>query len=76
MRGFAVSTGSACFSKSLEASHVILGIGGDHERAHGSLRFSFGRFNEKNEVERLVYELTDIIEKLREISPLKREVKL
>ncbi len=35
MRGFAVSTGSACFSRSLEASHVILGIGGDHERAHG-----------------------------------------
>ena len=43
MRGFAVSTGSACFSKSLEASHVILGIGGDHERAHGSIRFTFSR---------------------------------
>ena len=40
MRGYAVSTGSACFSKSLEASHVIMGIGGDHERAHGSVRFS------------------------------------
>ena len=45
MRGFAVSTGSACFSRSLEASHVIMGIGGDHERAHGSVRFSFGRYN-------------------------------
>ena len=45
MRGFAVSTGSACFSKSLEASHVIMGIGGDHERAHGSVRFTFGRYN-------------------------------
>ncbi|HLA82146.1 MAG TPA: cysteine desulfurase family protein, partial [Thermoleophilia bacterium] len=45
MRGFAVSTGSACFSKSLEASHVIMGIGGDHERAHGSVRFSLSRFN-------------------------------
>jgi cysteine desulfurase len=45
MRGFAVSTGSACFSRSLEASHVMLGIGGDHERAHGSVRFTFGRFN-------------------------------
>jgi cysteine desulfurase len=47
MRGFAVSTGSACFSRSLEASHVILGIGGNHERAHGSVRFTFGRFNQE-----------------------------
>ncbi|MGB8232780.1 MAG: cysteine desulfurase family protein, partial [Methanobacterium sp.] len=40
MRGFAVSTGSACFSRSLQASHVILGIGGDPERAHGSIRIT------------------------------------
>ena len=51
MRGFAVSTGSACFSRSLEASHVILGIGGDHERAHGSVRFTFGRFNQDEDVD-------------------------
>ena len=51
MRGFAVSTGSACFSRSLEGSHVIFGIGGDHERAHGSIRFTFGRYNTMEEVE-------------------------
>ena len=54
MRGFAVSTGSACFSRSLEASHVIMGIGGDHERAHGSVRFTLGRFNQDGDVDGVV----------------------
>jgi len=70
MRGFAVSTGSACFSKSLEASHVILGIGGDHERAHGSVRFTFGRFNTMEDADRVVESITEVVERLRAISPL------
>jgi len=70
MRGFAVSTGSACFSRSLEASHVILGIGGDHERAHGSVRFTFGRFNQPEDVDAVAEAISDVIEKLRAISPL------
>jgi len=70
MRGFAVSTGSACFSKSLEASHVILGIGGDHERAHGSIRFTFSRYNTKEDVNKIVEAIKDVVENLREISPL------
>jgi len=73
MRGIAVSTGSACFSKSLEASHVIMGIGGDHERAHGSVRFTFGRFNTEDQVEEVVEATSDIIQKLRDISPLGKE---
>ncbi|MBN1695790.1 cysteine desulfurase [candidate division WOR-3 bacterium] len=73
MKGFAVSTGSACFSKSLEASHVILGIGGDHERAHGSVRFTFGRFNKKEDVDKMVEALKEIVRQLRVISPLKGE---
>jgi cysteine desulfurase len=74
MRGFAVSTGAACFSRSLEASHVILGIGGNHERAHGSVRFTFGRFNEDQEVAAVADAVTKVIAALREISPLgKRE---
>ncbi len=54
MHGYAVSTGSACFSRSLESSHVIMGIGGDHERAHGSIRFTFGRYNTMSEVDDIV----------------------
>jgi cysteine desulfurase len=73
MRGFAVSTGSACFSRSLEASHVILGIGGDHERAHGSVRLTFGRFNEERDVDAVVEALSDVVKSLRAISPLGKE---
>jgi cysteine desulfurase len=70
MRGFAVSTGSACFSRSLEASHVILGIGGDHERAHGSIRFTFGRYNSMSDVDAVVDAIKEIVKQLRNISPL------
>jgi cysteine desulfurase len=73
MHGIAVSTGSACFSRSLEGSHVIYGIGGDHERAHGSIRFSFGRFNTIDEVDVVVEALAAIIRDLRVISPLGKE---
>jgi len=73
MRGFAVSTGSACFSRSLEASHVILGIGGDHERAHGSVRFTFGRYNTIEDVDAVVETLAEVVRELRIISPLGKE---
>ncbi len=70
MRGFAVSTGSACFSRALEGSHVIFGIGGDHERAHGSIRFSLGRYNTMDEIDAAVDAITEIVAELRKISPL------
>ncbi|MGD2142908.1 MAG: cysteine desulfurase family protein [Anaerolineae bacterium] len=73
MRGFAVSTGSACFSRSLEASHVILGIGGDHERAHGSVRFTFGRYNEEEDVDEVAEAIAEVVKELRRISPLGKE---
>ncbi len=73
MRGFAVSTGSACFSRSLEASHVILGIGGDHERAHGSVRFTFGRFNQESDVDAVAQAVAEVVAELRKISPLGKE---
>ena len=69
-RGYAVSTGSACFSRSLEGSHVIFGIGGDHERAHGSIRFTLGRYNTMEEVEGIVTAIAAIVSDLRKISPL------
>jgi len=73
MHGFAVSTGSACFSRSLEASHVILGIGGDHERAHGSIRFTLGRYNNLKEIDELIKTMKEIISELRMISPLGKD---
>ena len=75
MHGYAVSTGSACFSRSLESSHVIMGIGGDHERAHGSIRFTFGRYNTMSEVDDIVGTLGEIVKELRIISPLGKEKK-
>lgn len=73
MRGFAVSTGSACFSRSLEASHVMLGIGGDHERAHGSVRFTFGRYNDEGDVDAVAEAVTEVVGDLRRISPLGKD---
>jgi cysteine desulfurase len=73
MRGFAVSTGSACFRRSLEASHVMLGIGGDHERAHGSVRFTFGRFNEEADVDGVAEAIAEVVAELRRISPLGKD---
>ena len=73
MKGFAVSTGSACFSRSLEASHVIRGIGGDHERAHGSVRFTFGRYNRMEDADAAIDAMSEIVARLREISPLARK---
>jgi len=73
MHGFAVSTGSACFSRSLEGSHVIYGIGGDHERAHGSIRITLGRYNTMEEVDAVVQTLAGVVKELRSISPLGKE---
>jgi len=73
MRGFAVSTGSACFSRSLEASHVIMGIGGDHERAHGSVRLTLGRYNKEEDVAAVVAAITEVVTELRRISPLGKD---
>jgi len=73
MHGFAVSTGSACFSRSLEGSHVIFGIGGDHERAHGSIRFTFGRYNTMEDADAVVSTLAEVVQELRNISPLGKE---
>lgn len=71
MEGIAASTGSACSSKSLEASHVLNGIGLKPEEAHGSLRLTLGRFNEKKDIDYLLEKLPPIVKRLRDMSPLK-----
>ena len=70
MKGISASSGSACTSGSLDPSHVLLAIGLKHEMAHGSLRTSFGEDNTLEEVDYIVDSLTEIVERLRMMSPL------
>ncbi len=68
MYGIAVSTGSACAAGSLEPSYVLLAGGLDIELAHGSVRFSLGRYNTMEDVDYVLEVLPPVIERLRKIS--------
>ncbi len=68
--GIAASTGSACSSKSLEPSHVLMAIGLTREEAHGSLRLTVSRFTTEKEVDNVIKKLPRIVKRLRSISPL------
>ncbi len=70
MKGICASSGSACTSGSLDPSHVLLAIGLPHEIAHGSLRLTLGRENSEEDVDYVLEVLPDIINKLRQMSPL------
>ncbi len=70
LAGISVSSGSACSSGSLEPSYVLLATGRAIELAHGSLRFSFGKNNTKQEIDYAVDSLVKIVHDLRELSPL------
>ncbi|KYK23977.1 cysteine desulfurase NifS [Thermoplasmatales archaeon SM1-50] len=69
-KGIATSTGSACSSQKLQASHVLLAIGLDPVQAHGSIRMSLGRENTREEIMYVSKVMPQIIEKLRQMSPL------
>jgi cysteine desulfurase len=71
--GIAANTGSACSSKSLEPSHVLSAIGLKPEETHGSLRFTLGKQNTKEEVDYVLEVLPKVIERLRSISPFKTD---
>ncbi len=69
-KGIAGSTGSACSSKKLEASHVLLAIGLNEVEAHGSLRLTLGRENTDEDVEYVLNALQEVVGDLRSMSPL------
>ncbi|UCG95922.1 MAG: cysteine desulfurase NifS [archaeon] len=71
-KGIEASTGSACSSKSLEPSHVLTAIGLKPEEAHGSLRLTMGRFTKEGDVDRVLEVLPGVVDRLRQISPLKK----
>jgi len=70
MYNIQVSTGSACSSKTLEPSHVLLAIGLKHEEAHGSMVLTLGRSNKAEEVPIVVKAVKETVQKLRKLSPL------
>lgn len=72
--GIWVSTGSACSSKTLEPSHTLISCGLLHEEAHGSLEFTFGRFSQESDVDRVMEVLPEIVARLRRMSPLYQKV--
>jgi len=82
MQGIAASSGSACTSRALKASHVLIAMGIPHEIAQGSLLFSLGLDNNENDIDYVVKKMPPIVDRLRQMSPLyakfikeKREVK-
>lgn len=70
LKDLAVSSGSACTSASLEPSYVLRAIGRSDELAHSSIRFTFGRFSDENDIDLMIPLIREKIQKLRNLSPL------
>jgi len=70
MNGIYASTGSACSSGSLDPSHVLMAMGLSHELANGAIRFSLGRENTDEDIDKLMVVLEPTVQKLRDLSPL------
>jgi len=69
-QGVAVTSGSACTSRALKASHVLIAMGISHELAQGSLLFSFGLDNATEDIDYVLEVLPPIVDRLRQMSPL------
>ncbi|MBQ7173083.1 MAG: cysteine desulfurase NifS [Clostridia bacterium] len=74
MAGIAASSGSACTSGSLDPSHVLLAIGRPHEVAHGSLRLSLSEENTDEDVDTILKEVPRVVEYLRSMSPVWKDL--
>lgn len=75
MAGIEASTGSACSSKNLKASHVLLACGMAPEEAHGSLRLTNSEFNTEEEIDYVLETIPGVVDRLRAMSPLYKTVK-
>ncbi len=75
LEGICASTGSACSSASLEPSHVLSALGLPPEMAHGSLRFTMGKWTTDKDIDRVLEVLPRIVAKLRAMSPLLKSLK-
>jgi len=73
--GICASTGSACTSKSLDPSHVILALGLPYEASHGSIRFTLGKYTTEEDVNKVIEVLPEIVLTLRKISPVNIDMK-
>ena len=70
LAGICASTGSACSSSDLEPSHILVAMGLPHLQAHGSLRFSSGKWTTEDDINQVLNVLPGIVSKLRAMSPL------
>jgi cysteine desulfurase len=75
LKEIALSSGSACTSAKVEASHVLRAIGLKEELAHASIRFGLGRFNTEEEVDYTIHRVVQEVSRLRGLSPLYRLAK-
>ena len=73
-KGISASSGSACTSGSLDPSHVLLAIGRVHDVAHGSLRLSLSEYNTMEEMDYILEEVPQVVEYLRNMSPVWRDL--
>lgn len=73
-KGICASSGSACTSGSLDPSHVLLAIGRPHEVAHGSLRLSLSEENTEEEIDYILAEVPKVVEYLRNMSPVWKDI--
>ena len=74
VKGICASSGSACTSGSLDPSHVLLAIGRPHDVAHGSLRLSLCEWNTDEEIDRILNAVPEVVEYLRGMSPLWKDL--
>ena len=68
--GIAITTGSACTSKTLEPSHTLIATGLMHEEAHGSLQITTGRFNTDQDIDSVLKAVPEVVTRLRKLSPI------